>query len=315
MLKKIYKKIKEYDYIVIARHIGADPDALGSAIGLKEIILNTFPKKNVSCIGVYSAKFKFMGNLDTVDEEKIKDSLLIVLDTPDLKRIDGVEDVSAYKEVIKIDHHPEVDHFSNITWVDEEESSVCQMIIELTYSTKLKMCKSAAEKLFMGLVADTNRFLYKCTSLKTLELTCKLINDNNIDFTSLYCQLYSRPLAEARFEGYISQNMTITENGLAYIKIDDDVLNEFGVDSSTTGSIVGNYYDIEEILVWVFFTKDSSQDIIKVNARSNGPVINTTLEKYNGGGHKFASGARFTNEKDVDKLIKDLDNLCKNYKK
>lgn len=315
MIKKIYKKIKEYDYIVIARHIGADPDALGSAIGLKEIIKNTFPRKKVSCIGVYSSKFKFMGELDNAKPEEFNKSLLIVLDTPDLKRIDGVEDVKNFKEVIKIDHHPEIDHYTELNWVDENESSVCQMIIELTYSTKLKMCKSAAEKLFMGLIADTNRFLYKSTSLKTFEIVSKLIKDTNIDFTSLYSELYTRPLSECRFEGYISENMILTENGLAYIKIDEDLLNKFNVDSSSTGSIVGNYFDIEEILVWVFFTKDSKQDIIKVNARSRGPIINKVLEKYNGGGHKFASGARFNDEKDIDNLIKDLDELCKNYKK
>ena len=34
--KKIYKKIKKYDTIVIARHVGPDPDALGSQLGLKK---------------------------------------------------------------------------------------------------------------------------------------------------------------------------------------------------------------------------------------------------------------------------------------
>ena len=45
--KKIYQKIKKYDTIVIARHVGADPDALGSQLGLKCAILDKFPKKNV----------------------------------------------------------------------------------------------------------------------------------------------------------------------------------------------------------------------------------------------------------------------------
>ena len=39
--KKIYHQIQKYDTIVIARHIGPDPDALGSSIGLKEIIQAT----------------------------------------------------------------------------------------------------------------------------------------------------------------------------------------------------------------------------------------------------------------------------------
>ena len=49
--KQIFKVIKKYDTIVIARHIGADPDALGSQFALKEIILKTFPNKKEYVVG------------------------------------------------------------------------------------------------------------------------------------------------------------------------------------------------------------------------------------------------------------------------
>lgn len=55
--KQIYKKIKEYNIIVIARHIGADPDALGSQFALKSIILNLFPDKKVYAVGNPASKF------------------------------------------------------------------------------------------------------------------------------------------------------------------------------------------------------------------------------------------------------------------
>ena len=47
MYKEIYKAIKKYDEIVIARHTGADIDALGSQLAMQEIIKETFPKKEV----------------------------------------------------------------------------------------------------------------------------------------------------------------------------------------------------------------------------------------------------------------------------
>ena len=47
MLENIYRKIKEYNTIVIARHIGVDPDALGSQLSLKLSIQNTFKDKKV----------------------------------------------------------------------------------------------------------------------------------------------------------------------------------------------------------------------------------------------------------------------------
>ena len=45
--KQIYKKIKKANTIIIARHVGPDPDALGSTLGLKQIIVDNFPDKKV----------------------------------------------------------------------------------------------------------------------------------------------------------------------------------------------------------------------------------------------------------------------------
>ena len=312
--RDIYNTIKKYDKIVIARHIGPDPDALGSSIGLREIIKETFPKKEVYAIGSTSTKFKYMGELDKTPED-INDALLIVCDTPNIIRIDGVKDINEYKEVLKIDHHPEIDDFGKVKWVDDSKSSVCQMIMELTYATRLKMTKYAAERLFMGLVSDTERFLYSYTSPDTMRIVSKLIDDTNIDFTSLYNDLYLRPMSDLRFLGHMYQNMTITENGLGYLKLTDKILKEFNMDAGSGGNLVNNFNNIEEILVWVIFTEDKKQDLIRVNARSRGPIINKVLEKHGGGGHIYSSGARIKDKKEVDEIIKELDEAAKKYKK
>ena len=314
MKKEIYKKIKEYKKIVLARHVGADPDALGSTLGLKDIILNTFKDKEVYAVGVYSSKFKFMGKTDDISKVDISDALLIVLDTPNIVRIDGVDDISKFSYVIKIDHHPLIDDFGDIQWIEEDASSVCQMLIELVYDTRLKMCPEGAKKLFMGVVSDTNRFLFDYTSPKTFNLVYKLVNDTKIEFTKLYDDLYERPLCEVRLQGYIEQNMKVSIDGFAYIKLTDEILKKFGVDAASSGNIVNSLNNIKEILVWVIFTEDKKNDVIRVNARSRGPVISKVLEKYGGGGHALASGARLKEEKEIKNVIKDIKETCKNYK-
>lgn len=310
---KIYRKIKKYKKIVIARHIGADPDCLSSSIALRDIILNTFPNKKVFAVGAPASAFKFLGVLDRFNEEMYDNSLLIVLDTPDFKRVDGV-DPSRFKEKIKIDHHPFVEKFCDIEWIDDMSSSASQMILELVFKTRLVMSKEAAEKLFIGIVSDTNRFLFQYTTPKTFSLVSKLIKLTNIDFTNLYEPLYMRPVKEIRFQGYIANNMTITENGLAHITITEDILKEYNVDAATAGNMINNFNYIEEVLVWAIFSVDVNNDIIRGSIRSRGPIVNEIASHFGGGGHIFASGVRLKTDEDKDNFIKELDEACRTYK-
>lgn len=311
--KQIFKVIKKYDTIVIARHIGADPDALGSQFALKEIILKTFPNKKVYAVGNPASRFKFFGNNEKIDNIDTTKGLLIVLDTPDIKRIDGVS-LNNFEYVIKIDHHPIIDKYANIELIDDNSCSTSQLILEFIFNNKIEINKEIGEKLYLGIVGDTDRFLHDYTSSKTFSLVTRLLEETNIDFTSLYKVLYQRPISEIRFEGYIYQNLTLTENGVAYIKITDRKLKEFGVDSAAAGNMINDLKFVNEIIVWVFLTEDIKSNLIRANIRSVGPYINDVATKFGGGGHKYASGVKLKTWDDSDKLINELDELVKNYK-
>jgi phosphoesterase RecJ-like protein len=313
IFNQIYKQIKKYNKIVIARHIGADPDALGSTLGLKEVILNTFPNKEVYVVGVPAARHRYIGELDRFDESMYENSLLIVLDTPNLRRIDGV-DVSRFEYKIKIDHHPFIEKFADIELIDESASSASQLVIELVKNTKLKLNKLAAERLYVGVVGDTNRFLYYYTTAKTFELVSYLLRETDMDFTKLYENMYLRSLHDLRFQSYVINNITLTENGFGYLKINQDILDEYGVDAATASNIVNNLTYVTDMYSWAIFAYDRSNDNIRGSIRSRGPIINEVASNYNGGGHIYASGVRVASFDDVDSIIKDLDEVCKNYK-
>ncbi len=312
MFNKIYRKIKKYNTIVIARHVGADPDALASQIALRDSIKKTFPKKDVYAIGYPASKFKYLGNLDKFQESMYENSLLIVTDTPDKKRIDGV-DPDRFDYSIKIDHHPFIEKTCKLELIDDTASSASQLVIELIFKSGLKLDKDIAGKLYIGLVADTNRFLFSYTTDKTFSLVSKLVNKTNLNFGPLYDNLYMRPLKEARFQGYITEHMTITEHGLGYILLDEKTLTDFDVDAATAGNMVNNFNYIDEIVAWVVFSYDKSNDTIRGSIRSRGPIINEVASHFNGGGHIFASGVRLKTNEEVDALVKELDEVCDKY--
>ncbi len=317
LYREILKQIKKHDNIIIARHIGADPDALGSQFALKELIETNFKNKKVYSVGAIASKFRFMGNTDKTEGVDYKEALLVVLDTPDLKRIDGIDEIDKFKTIIKIDHHPFIEKFKSdsIEYIESDASSTSQLIFKFALATRLKITAKAAENIYVGIVGDTDRFLHDYTSVETFELVTKLLKMTKIDFTKLYEPLYTRPLSEVKFQGYIYQNLKLTENKVAYIKLTDEILQKFEVDTASAGNMINNLKFVQEILIWVFFTEDVKNEVIKANIRSRGPIINDIATNYGGGGHIYASGARLKSWDEAEKLIKDLNEVSKNYEK
>lgn len=308
--KTIYNEIKKYKTIYIARHIGPDPDAFGSSFALRDSIRLTFPDKEVYAVGTTVSRFKYFGKIDKVNKYDYENALLIVLDTPDNKRVD-IDEFLSFKNVIKIDHHPRVDTFGKVELVRENASSASELVYELIDNTKLKMTENIAFSIMCGIVSDTNRFLFNMNS-HTLENVSSLIKKHKVDCDRVYRCVYSKPLNEIRLMGHIASTLKVNKYGFAYIELDDGIFSALGADASAASNMINDFNNINEILVWVFVTHNEN-GLYKLNIRSRGPVINEIAAKYNGGGHKFASGLRTTNKEDVDHLLEDLSNACKEY--
>lgn len=312
MYKKIIKIIKKYDKIVLARHISPDPDAIASQIALRDSIKLTFPNKEVYAVGAGVHKFKYLGALDKPDLSTLNNSLLIVLDVPNFYRVDGINGLE-YDAILKIDHHPAEDIVGDVDWTDPTKSSTCEMIAELLLYSPLAMDTKIAEDLYVGMVFDSDRFLLPNTSAETLKTAYELVKTSNINFVNLYDNLYERSINEEKFRAYLINNIEITENRFGFIFVPSEDLKKFNVEPTSVSNQVNDFYFIKELMCWMFVVYDERNDIYKANIRSRGPVINEVATKYNGGGHKFASGCRTSDYKVIEALAKDLDATCKKY--
>lgn len=312
MYKKIFKEIKKYDTIVIARHIGVDPDAMASQIALRDSIKLTFPEKRVLAIGTGSAKFRYIGNLDKL--ENINDALLIVVDTPDKRRVD-ITSFDGFSEMIKIDHHPFIENFCDIELIEDDRSSAAEIIMELIKDTKLLCNENIARTLFIGLASDSNRFLFNSCSANTFKLVGEYLEEYKFDMYDIYQQMYARPLKEVRLEGYMSENMEVTKHGVGYMKVSDEIINKFEADSASAGNVVNNFNFIEGVYIWLTITEDVKNEYYRISIRSRGPEINQVAEKYHGGGHKFASGVKLQTIQEAMLLVEDLDKALEKYLK
>lgn len=312
IFKKVYNEIKKYNVIYIARHIGADPDAVGSQMALKRSIEISFGGKKVYAVGTKIARFKYFGEIDKVDTYDYENGLLICVDVPDKRRVD-IPSMEKFKNVVKIDHHPFVETFGEVEYIDSHKSSAAELIYELICATKLKINKEIAEDLFLGIISDSNRLMFEPCSYKEFYLVGDLIKNNKLNIQELYAKLYSKPISELRLMGYIASNLKITKNGFAFIDIENDIIKSFNADAASASNMINDFNNIEGINVWMFISRDEKNNIYRINIRSKGPFVNEVASKYGGGGHKNASGVRTNDKEAIESLKEELDNLCMEY--
>src|SRR6476646_8336665 len=115
MKANILAEIKQYDTIIIHRHVRPDPDAYGSQGGLAEILKASFPSKQIYTVGKEDPSLNYLRRLDHIPDETYDEALVIVCDTANTARICDSRYVNGAK-LIKIDHHPNEDPYGDLLW-------------------------------------------------------------------------------------------------------------------------------------------------------------------------------------------------------
>lgn len=313
--QRILDKIKQYDRIIITRHFRPDGDAIGSTKGLARMLELSFPQKEILVSNEDSSEYlAFLGGDDSpVSDDKFSGALVIVCDTATTDRISDKR-FALGNELIKIDHHIDVKPYGDLSWVEEERSSLCEMIADFwqTFKSELTLDKEGATYLFTGMVTDSGRFKYSSVSGETMRFAGLLI-DLGIDTEWIYANLGLDDFNVFKFEAYVYKKMRITKNGVAYIYVDKKMQRKFALTNEQASNVVSYLDGIKGAIVWLAFieNKDGS---IRVRLRSRFMTINTLAEKYRGGGHDRACGATLHSKKEINLMLSDADAMVKEYK-
>lgn len=309
ILTNIYRKIKEYDTIIIHRHIKPDGDALGSQIGLKESLIATFPNKCIKVVGDMSERYSFIGEMDEIEDSLYEDALVIVLDTG-AERLISDERYKLGKYLIKIDHHLPQGEYGDLAYVDTSRESCAGVVASFLMEKRFKINDKVATALFTGMVTDSGRFRYQSTSSTTYKIASELMK-YNIDTESIYNKIYVDKLANVKLKAKLIDKFIVLDSGVAYLINTKEEIKEYNVPIyDVSRGMVNIMAGIEEIKIWANFSEDENGDIY-CEIRSNGPNINVVATKYGGGGHLQASGTTIYSFDTVKKIINDLERVAR----
>ena len=310
MFTKVIEAIEKYDRIIIHRHSNPDGDAIGSQVGLKNILKANYPKKEIYTVGDSSKRYGFIEDsaTDIIPDEYYKDALAFVLDTS-AKFLISDERYTLADTIIKMDHHIFSEEFAHIEVIDTSFESCCGLIGMFAMQTGLKVPSIAAKALYTGMITDSGRFRYDSTSAQTFKVASFLM-EQNFNTNDIFSNLYSDELSSVQLRAKFVLKINKTDYPVAYIYTTLDEANSYNADTFTISrGMVNTMGDIKGIDIWVNFTE--TENGVLCELRSSKYNINQIAVKYGGGGHAKASGATVKDREEAMAMLNDLIALTK----
>ena len=314
-LELFKQKIKEAGTIAIFSHVNPDGDTLGTSLALKIMIETFFNKKAVLIInGKIPQIYSFLPSVDDtvnnidIDKNKIFD-LAIAVDV-------AAKDRMSYSlplfenscSTINIDHHVTNSGYADLNFIKHNVSSAGEVLFEMFKSLNLPISKEIATCLYAAICSDTGNFKYENTSSQVLKIVGELAelgaNPHNISYN-----IYGvKPKQMVMLNAYSVNNAVFAyQDKVVYTTITNDELKKFNALSEHTEGIVETLREISSVELSIFF-KEINQNQTKVSMRSK--TLDSTLitAKFDGGGHKFASGCTINKPLKiaVDKVLEEL---------
>lgn len=308
MFQEILQAIREYDRIILHRHSRPDGDAMGSQIGMKHIILENFPHKEVYMVGDKPGFFGFMegAQVDEIPDSAYSGALAIILDCGSKSMVSD-DRYSLAAKTIRMDHHIFCEKVADIEVVDTSYESCCGLVTEFAIQCGLKLNPLAAKSLYTGMVTDSGRFRYDGTTARTFRLASKLM-EQQFDTNELFRDLYADDFSSKQLKAKFILKIQFTEKKVAYIYTTFEELQALNVDTFTVSrGMTNTMADIKDVDIWVNFTETEKGVLCEL--RSSKYNINPIAVKYGGGGHAKASGATVADKETAMAMLADLDDM------
>lgn len=308
MFEKILELIEKYPRIIIHRHKNPDGDALGCQIGLKHMLRDTYPHKEIFVVGDMTPRYAFMADapMDEVPDEAYEGALAVVLDTS-AKSLISDERYATATATARIDHHIFVEEICQAEVTDTSFESCCGLVTALAIEGNLTVSPVAAKALYTGMITDSGRFRYDSTSSQTFRMAAFLM-ERRFETGDIYRNLYADELFFIQLRAKITLKIQTTPHRVAYVYNTADEVAKYGTDTFTISrGMVNVMSEIRGIDTWVNFTETEGGVLCEI--RSNKYNINPIAVKYGGGGHQKASGCTLKDQSEAMSLLADLNAL------
>jgi bifunctional oligoribonuclease and PAP phosphatase NrnA len=296
------KLVHGHDSFLLTSHIRADCDALGSELGMAEV-LRSLGKR----VGIVNGQ-PTPPNLAFIDPERellcIEDEaaqayvrdheVLMVLDTSAWAQLGKMAEVVRGTSALKmvLDHHVSEDDFGAELFKDPSSEATGRLVVDAADALGVTLTSRMAQPLFAAIATDTGWFRFPSTTSNTYRLAARLI-EAGASPPDIYGSLYEQDSAgRVRLRGLILSRITVELGGRfvhTYVLPPDyEAMEAMPTDTEDVVNLALGVAGTEFAVILVALLRGG----YKVSFRSRCQVdCNQLAQQFGGGGHRAAAGA------------------------
>ncbi len=300
--KQFCQIIRAANDIVLTSHIRPDCDALGSELGMADILRRMDKRVRIVNAQETPPNLAFIDprreilayGVDVTNDQLSDCDLVVILDTSAWVQLGAfrqfLESTSARK--IVLDHHVGQDDLGAILFKNTSAEATGRLVVEAVDHLGVSISPAAATPLFAAVATDTGWFRFGSTSAQTYQLAARLV-DAGAAPAEIYADLYEREsVGRIRLRGIVLARVVTELDGRfvhTYILRED--FAAAGALPSDTEDLINLTLEIEGTQFAVILIEQDNGGF-KISFRSRCEVsCNDIAARFGGGGHKAAAGA------------------------
>lgn len=279
-------------------HVRPDGDALGSELALGLCLQQLGKEVHIWNEEGMLEKYSFLPRAELLSKPPAVPQdvdLAVALDTAIQNRLGTAgQAIRSAKLWINIDHHVSNPGYGDLVYIDPSAPATGQILFELINSQKFPLDQDIAENLFVAISTDTGSFQYPNTTARTFEIAGELVHVglNVGEISRKTYENYPRRRLELLRE--LLRTMRFDADGrVASFALDLKTAAELGVIPEDNEGLIDHLRAVRGVIAAVFF-EELADGKVRVSMRSKSDAVDVSAicQKFGGGGHKLAAGAR-----------------------
>ncbi len=308
--QRVLEVLNEHDKFMVTTHENPDGDALGSMLSMnaglqqmgKDVVMympeDEFPLPR---------EYEFTG-LDLVTSNlpsNWRDRTFIYLDCGNIERMSDDHLEQENELTVNIDHHHDNTCFGDVNLVVADASSTAEIVYEILEELGVKITLGMAEALYVALVTDTGKFMYKNTGPKAHLMAAKLLQ-YGVDPYKAFKELYEdMPFAKITLLARVLSRVERYDEGvITMAQLFHEDYDYAEAEASFSEGIIDHLRAVRGTKVAVLVREldgDDRKFKVSLRATSDRVDVSEIASNAGGGGHPQASG--FTSDMAIDRLI------------